>query len=64
MRLKDKDLDKRLQGFSRPTLALISKLMNSEKTIFKMMDITTNSELSEEQVAEQLKQLLKESEAL
>ena len=64
MRLKEKELDKRLEKYSHSTLVLISKIMLlSREALYKMLEITTNSELTEEQVVEQLKKLKAEYEA-
>ena len=63
MRLKELDLDKRLAGYSHDTLGLISKIMTlSRETLYKMLDITTDSELTEEEVVVRLKALLAEAE--
>lgn len=58
MRLKGKNLDERLAKYSRSTLVLISEIMRlSRETVYKMLDITTDSELNEEQVVEKLLEL-------
>ena len=65
MRLKGQEYSNRLRGYSRSTLVLISKVMGMPEEVYdKGRDITTNSELTEEQVVERLKQLIKENEAL
>ena len=64
MRLKGQDYEERLEVFSHSTLALISEIMALPKEIYeKGRDITTNSELNEEEVVEQLKALKAEYEA-
>ena len=64
MRLKGEAYSRRLEEFSRSTLVLMSEIMSStEEAALAMSDITTNSELTEDQVVEQLKELLKEHEA-
>ena len=64
MRLKGQELDNRLEAFSHDTLVLISKmLLMPREMVYKSLEITTNSELTEEQVVEQLKKLKAEYEA-
>ena len=61
MRLKGKEYEQRLSEFSKSTLVLISEIMPiSIEISAKMSDITTNSELTEEEVVEQLKKLKEE----
>ena len=61
MRLKGVDYDKRLAGYSHSTLGLMSKIMCLPEQMYdKGRDITTNSELTEEQVVAALKELLRE----
>lgn len=63
MRLKGEEYSDRLEGYSRSTLLLISEVgMLPREEYAKARDITTNSELSEEQVAEGLRGLLHEYE--
>lgn len=64
MRLKGEAYSERLEAFSTPTLELLSEVqsLNREAT-YKASDITTNSELTEDQVVEQLRKLKKEYEA-
>lgn len=59
MRLSGKDYEQRLRQFSRSTLVLMSEILNgdSKEAAIKMSDITTNSELTEEQVVAALKRL-------
>lgn len=64
MRLKGEEYSKRLREYSDDTIRLISRghaLPREEYA--KARDITTNSELSEEQVAEGLRELLRSYEA-
>jgi len=64
MRLKGEAYSKRLEAFSTPTLQLLSDVrVISREAAYKASDITTNSELTEEQVVEQLKKLKAEYEA-
>ena len=58
MRLKGEEYSKRLAGYSDSTLQLMSdiKSLGKEK-VLKAADITTNSELSEEQVVAELLKL-------
>ena len=59
MRLSGNDLSKRLEDFSSFTLLLISEInRTSRETIYKALDITTDSELTEEQIIEKLLELL------
>ena len=61
MRLKGEAYSRRLEKFSDATLRLIMKVdCTSVATALKASKITTNSELTEEQVVAQLKELLKE----
>lgn len=61
MRLKGQEYTERLEAFSHSTLVLISEIMSLPKVVYeKGRDITTNSELTEEQVVEQLKKLKEE----
>ena len=61
MRLKGKEYEQRLSEFSKSTLVLISEIMSLPKVVYeKGRDITTNSELTEEEVVEQLKKLKEE----
>ena len=61
MHLNGSDYDKRLAGYSRSTLVLMWQISRLPEEIYdKATDITTNSELTEEQVVAQLKELLKE----
>ena len=58
MRLKGEEYSKRLQEFSDSTIKLISEMMCFSKDIYqKCRDITTDSELTEEQVVEKLQEL-------
>lgn len=59
MRLKGEEYDKRLEGYSYDTLLLISECMNSPREVlYRSLDITTDSELTEEEVVTRLKELL------
>ena len=59
MRLRGEEYSKRLEGYSTSTLKLMHQVsMLSAEEYQKGRDITTNSELSEEEVVEQLKALL------
>ena len=59
MRLKGKEYDKRLAEYSYNTLLLISKTMLlPREMLYRSLDITTNSELNEEEVVKRLKELL------
>ena len=61
MRLKGEAYSRRLEEYSTSTLRLISKVdTTSKKLAIQSTAITTNSELTEEQVVAQLKELLKE----
>ena len=58
MRLKEAEYAKRLAGYSRSTLELMSELNTYDReTALKKTDITTDSELTEEQVVEKLVEL-------
>ena len=61
MRLSGQAYSKRLRNYSDDTIRLISDINNgcSKKVAYKMTDITTDSELSEEEVVERLEALLK-----
>ena len=61
MRLSGEAYSKRLRSYSDDTIRLISDINNgcSKKVAYKMTDITTDSELSEEEVVERLEALLK-----
>ena len=59
MRLKGEEYDKRLERYSYDTLLLISECMNSPREVlYRSLDITTDSELTEEEVVTRLKELL------
>ncbi len=59
MRLKGEEYQKRLRAYSKSTLELISwGLTTNEETVIKMHDITTDSELNEEEVRAKLIELL------
>ena len=59
MRLKGEEYRKRLRAYSKSTLELISwGLTTNEETVIKMHDITTDSELNEEEVRTKLIELL------
>ena len=59
MRLKGEAYSRRLEGYSTSTLQLIADIYGMDKeTILKAADITTNSELTEEQVVTELRKLL------
>ena len=59
MRLKGEEYRKRLSEYSKSTLELISwGLTTNEETVIKMHDITTDSELNEEEVRTKLIELL------
>ena len=58
MRLKGEEYSKRLAGYSDSTLQLMSDIKSlSKEKVLKAADITTNSELSEEQVVAELLKL-------
>lgn len=59
MRLRGEEYSKRLQQFSDDTIRLISDINNgnNREIAIKMSDITTDSELTEEQVVEKLLEL-------
>ena len=60
MRLKGQEYTDRLEAFSHSTLVLISEIMSLPKEVYENgRDITTNSELSEEEVVRQLQELKK-----
>ena len=63
MRLSGEAYSKRLRSYSDDTIRLIADINNgcSKKVVHEKTDITTNSELSEEEVAEKLKALLEAS---
>ena len=64
MRLKGQEYSNRLENYAYSTLLMISELMSMPReVVYKTLDITTNSELDEEQVVEQLKKLKAEYEA-
>ena len=61
IRLYGGEYSKRLEGFSYETLLLISELNASTKDkALKKSDITTNAELSEDEVVDQLRALLEQ----
>ena len=64
MLLKGKEYEQRLEAFSESTIRLIMGInrMNKELAIEKMQ-ITADSELTEEQVVERLQRLLEEHKA-
>ena len=58
MRLKGEEYSKRLEEYSDSTIKLISEMMCCTEDIYQSCrDITTDSELTEEQVAEKLLEL-------
>ena len=58
MRLKGQEYSDRLEAYSHSTLLLISEIMSmTREVVYKALDITTNSELSEEEVVRQLQEL-------
>ena len=65
MRLRGEEYRKRLREYSDDTIRLIADINNggSREAALKMSDITTDSELTEEQVVERLQRLLEEAEA-
>ena len=64
MRLKGEAYSRRLESYSDSTIRLIMELNSMDKeTALKESDITTDSELTEEQVVERLRKLLEEAEA-
>ena len=64
MRLKGEEYSRRLKAYSDDTIRLLSEIMCLPKELYyRGRDITTNSELNEEQVVEALKALLAEYEA-
>ena len=59
MRLKGKDYEQRLKEYSKSTIQLIMDCNYASKEVaLKMSDITTDSELTEEEVVKKLKELL------
>ena len=60
MRLKGQAYSDRLEEYSYSTLKLISEIMSLPEEIYRQgRDITTNSELSEEEVVRELQKLKK-----
>ena len=60
MRLKGEEYEQRLMEFKQSTIVLMSEIaVDSWETSEAIHNITTNSELTEEQVVEQLKKLKK-----
>ena len=60
MRLKGQAYSDRLESYSHSTLELIAELVTmSREVVYEVCDITTDSELSEEEVVERLEALLK-----
>lgn len=60
MRLKGEAYSERLEAFSTPTLQLLSEVqIISKEAAYAASDITTNSELSEEEVVKELQKLKK-----
>ncbi len=58
MRLKGEEYSQRLESYSDSTISLIMALKVADKaTVLRAADITTDSELSEEQVVQKLKKL-------
>ncbi len=63
MILNEEAYSRRLESFSDSTAKLISKIFTfSREAVEKAIDIVSNSELTEEQVVEQLKKLKEEYE--
>ena len=64
MLLSGEAYSKRLEEFSDDTLRLISEVDRiSREAVYKCSDITSDSDLTEEQVVEQLEALLKEAQS-
>ena len=64
MLLSGEAYSKRLEEFSDDTLRLISEVhLLSREAVYKCSDITSDSDLTEEQVVEQLEALLKEAQS-
>lgn len=60
MRLRGEAYSERLEALSTPTLQLLSEVQSlSREAAYKASDITTNSELTEEEVVKQLQELKK-----
>ena len=66
MYLNAEEYERRLESYTDSTLRLIMDIntTTSKKTADKALKITTNSELTEEQVVAQLKELLKEHQKM
>ena len=63
MFLKAEEYEQRLEAYTDSTLQLIMDINSTSKELAdKALKITTNSELNEEQVVEQLKKLKEEYE--
>ena len=61
MRLTVKEYEKRLAGYSHSTLVLMSEIMGMPREVYyKGQTITTDSDLTEEQVVEKLTALKEE----
>ena len=59
MRLQGEAYSKRLREYSDDTILLISECMNRPREVLdRSLNITTDSELNEEEVAKRLKELL------
>ncbi len=57
MRLSEKEYNTRLANYSRYTLQLMSTFMAGREMLAKMHEITTNSDLTEEEVVAKLNEL-------
>ena len=65
MRLKGEAYSERLEALSTSTLQLLSEVqVISREAAYKASDITTNSELCEEEVVRQLQELKKSYSAM
>lgn len=59
MRLQGDDYSKRLEGYAYETLLLISEGMKQPRNVYQQCrNITSDSELSEEEVVKRLKEVL------
>ena len=62
MRLSGEEYSKRLAEYSDDTIRLISRINPIRELQTQLSEITTNSELTEEEVVEKLQELLRSSE--
>lgn len=57
-RMTGEEYRKRLEGFSPSTTRMITKCNQNEEIAKKKLEIVTNPDLNEQQIAEKLKEIL------